>query len=72
MEECPAKRGHWKVMCFPKHGGRRGHRIVLRMHSRGVMEGKPREVWSEPAGAVGQLETWKGRVRELREGPFRG
>lgn len=58
-------------MCFPREGGRRGHRIVLRTHSRGVMERKPRVVWLEPTGAAGQLGTWKGRVREFQEGPFR-
>lgn len=51
-------------MCFLREGRRRGHRIVLRTHSRGVMEKKPREVCSEPAG-VGAAPEPTGPSRDM-------
>lgn len=43
---------------------------MLRLYSRNVKERRPREKWSEIAGAVGQLGTWKLRVREFQGEPL--
>lgn len=62
------REGSMEAMHFPREGGRRGPGIVQKMHSRGVQERTPREVWLELGGAASHLGTWKGRSESPKEG----